>query len=74
MTILYNQINSINQQICTNCELNEIDDEIHLLIYYKDRYFIDIKISHYRLICHKNEMVNVRTSQWNDDKLNKTNI
>ena len=28
-----NPITTINQQICTWCESNEIDDEIHLLLY-----------------------------------------
>ena len=28
-----NPITPINQQICTRCELNEIDDEIHLLLH-----------------------------------------
>ena len=28
-----NPITPINQRICTRCELNEIDDEIHLLLH-----------------------------------------
>ena len=28
-----NPITPINQRICTKCELNEIDDEIHLLLH-----------------------------------------
>ena len=28
-----NPIAPINQRICTRCELNEIDDEIHLLLH-----------------------------------------
>ena len=28
-----NLITPVNQRICTRCELNEIDDEIHLLLH-----------------------------------------
>ena len=28
-----NPITPVNQRICTRCELNEIDDEIHLLLH-----------------------------------------